>query len=305
MTYTKLFSPKPAPPAGTTGTDPMVDNADPMAYVFSDEIVLAVNVALASGRPLLVRGPSGVGKSSLARAVAAHMGRRVFAHVVNVDTRAQDFLWQNDELKRLRDAQMGAAMDLAQAYITPGVLFWAFDPAGARDVLSQSGRAALAGPPVSGPSVVLIDEIDKADPDVPNGLLEPLGFLSFDLPDLGRRISADTPPLIVITTNEERDLPQAFLRRCVELNIAAPTRDQLVEIAVAQFPSLTRPELEGLADKVLALATAANLGLSTAEFIDTVKVVQTLGIASDDPLFDAVVDATALKSAGDARDDWA
>lgn len=293
--YRRIFD----PPANVPVARSLADRSDAPAYVYSEAVVLAVNVALAAGRPLLVRGPSGVGKSSLARSVASVLGRSLYEIVVTGRTEAQDFLWKTDHVQRLRDAQIGADVADMSRYVLPGPLFWAFDPDKAQSVLTAAGRAQLvpAGHvPAAKGALVLIDEIDKAEPDVPNGLLEPLGMLSFHLDDLGERISAPAAPLILITTNEERELPQAFLRRCIEIDIPPPDAEWLVRVGSAHFPHEARGRLEDIANRLIDRAQTADLAISTAEFLDTVRACRTLDIGPDSPAFAALVAATAAKT---------
>jgi MoxR-like ATPase len=216
-------------------------------YVYTEEIILAVNVAIATGRPLLVRGPSGSGKSSLARSVALSLGWRYYEEVITSRTQAQDLLWRFDTLRRLNDAQAEQIRDTA-AYIEPGKLWWAFDRESARargvlpgspavDPSTEPGLAAKRPQPEHPRAVVLLDEIDKADPDVPNSLLVPLGSWQFPVPETGAVIVArpDALPLLIITTNDERQLPNPFLRRCIIHTLPGPDEDRLVAIATAHF----------------------------------------------------------------------
>jgi MoxR-like ATPase len=240
LTYRKLFDPN-RPPKGRPETDEIVaDRAPPQTFLFDEYLVLAINIARATGRPLLLRGTSGVGKTSVARAIAWHEGWSYVQIVVTSRTLARDFLYQVDDLKRLQDAYARLSISDMRPYLVPGPLFWAFEPEYARSILAASGREALVPSGVetnAANTVVLIDEIDKADPDVPNNLLEPLGRLSFESADLPRPVSAPASrvPLVVLTTNEERDLPAAFLRRCIEHRIESPSGDQLMEIGKRHF----------------------------------------------------------------------
>ena len=194
---------------------PAGDRRDGKVYVYDDDIVLAVNVALAIRRPLLISGPAGSGKSSLAKFVANVMGWRYYEDVVTARTQARDLQWTFDAIRRLSDAQ--ANKDLgAGGYVEPGVLWWAFQPKtaatrGADDETRAKPGFRKAEPPSQDQqgdrAVVLIDEIDKADPDVPNSLLVALGSNEFRIVETNAlvRATADAEPFVMITTNDERE----------------------------------------------------------------------------------------------------
>lgn len=278
MTYTPLFDPR-----GEHAFDPgrayrLGDVAEAPRYVYDDpDIELAVNVALAAGRPLLVRGRPGTGKSSLARSVAGLLGWRYYATTVSSRTAARDLEWTFDTVARLADAQAGPDhLRPHDAYVSPEVLWWAFDPARAMAVARVGNPAATERSPINPGAeraVVLVDEIDKADPDVPNDLLLPLGSFRFEL-DEGPPVEATHPPLVVITTNEERDLPRAFLRRCVILTLRPPVRTRLESIVRSHFPAVDAGLLGRLLDeyeRIEADRVARNLQPpSVAELIDAV-----------------------------------
>lgn len=253
-------------------------------YVFDNEaVVLAVNVALATARPLLVRGAPGSGKSTLAPNVARVMQRRYLELVVTSRTEPEDLLWRFDAVRRLSDAHHGQVEGLG-SYYRPGVLWEAFE--------SDEAQA-----------VVLIDEIDKADPDLPNSLLAPLGAYAFPAPD-GRAVAAPkgAEPLVVITSNDERHLPRPFLRRCVVATLQPPSREHLLQVARAHFGSAHDPELSrAVADVVLAArdraATTDGPVPSTAEFLDTLRACQRLGIDTVSPEWEQLADASLFKPA--------
>jgi MoxR-like ATPase len=266
------------------------DNRDGRVYVYNDpKLTLAVNVAWATERPLLLSGASGSGKSSLAANVARTLGWRYYEHVVTSRTEARDFLYRFDSIRRLNDAQ---AKELKEvwAYVEPGVLWWAFDPVSAADRGSR-GKLPVADratdPNKLGGherAVLLIDEIDKADADVPNGLLVPLGSLQFKVDDVNFTVETRHPPLVIITTNGERELPQAFIRRCVTLELPDPDVKKLVEIATAVIPE-SKPikrMLHSIAHYVLGQGQQELNGLgtkpSTAEYLDTVRACLELNI---------------------------
>ncbi|HEX8704519.1 MAG TPA: MoxR family ATPase [Myxococcaceae bacterium] len=259
-------------------------------YEERDEIVLAVSAALVTQRPLLVYGPPGSGKSSLAGFVAEVLGWRYYEHVITSRTQAPDLLWSFDAIRRLSDAQARKRLPATHHYIEPGVLWWAFAP--------ESARRRGAGPkakPAAAPrdlarwgkspnAVVLLDEIDKADPFVPNDLLVPLDDGWFDVTELNTRIALAKghKVLLIITTNGERELAPAFLRRCVQLELKAPDLEQLQRIAVLHHG----PDQDGLyaqvAKKLLSLREAALVKRarqpSTAEFLDAIQACLELGI---------------------------
>lgn len=271
--YTKLFDPEHV--ERIRGSREFGDRRNRPVYVYDDDIVLAVNVALATGRPLLVRGESGTGKSTLARNAAHVLGRRLYESVITSRSQARDLLYEIDVVARLRDAQAGDDVGDLTDYLRPGPLWWAFD----RRSAARHGTDPCAEH-AEAPGVVLIDEIDKADPDVPNNLLVPLGSLRFDvdeIPGLSVVLKGDAP-LVVITTNEERALPTAFLRRCVELELEAPKRARLEEIGVAHKhrKAFVRSALDAL------FGEEDNDGerpISPAEFVDLLDAAK--GLAAE------------------------
>jgi MoxR-like ATPase len=271
-------------------------------YVYSPNIRLAVKVALATGRPLLVRGAPGWGKSSLAGAVAKFMKWRYLEKVISSRTQARDLMSEVDLIRRLSDAQTGQIDREWRRYIRPGVLWKAFDPLSAQsqEEYFANGATDLAPqaeperPDRITPAVVLLDEMDKADPDVPNNLLVALGSLQFDVDEIGPLTVKARPgavPLIVVTTNDERDLPRAFMRRCVEIELpaldgqdvdGAQRKKLLVEIGTQHLKGrLNRAFVGKVADVILGEAqkAPADDGLllpSPAEFIDTLRAVHEL-----------------------------
>ncbi len=288
MNYHKVFDPASTVilPSRRQSTDGR-DAHDGSVYVYTDRIVLAVNVALVTHRPLLLRGPPGSGKSSLAHNVARVLGRRYYQAVITSRTQARDLQWTFDALHRLRDAQAKEPNKPLASYIEPGALWWAFDPGTARRRGGEDDpKVPDALPPGTGGrragAVVLLDEIDKADPDTPNNLLVPLGSLEFVVSDLNLTVSARVPPLVFITTNEERELPRAFLRRCVTLKLDPPNQDRLVAIAKAHFG----PEDESRYRVIAGLICPDDKPLaddapSAAEFLDAVRASRELKVPAD------------------------
>jgi MoxR-like ATPase len=316
--------PKFAKSAKSGQTEPAMsvggDRRDGLVYVYNDKIELAVNVALATRRPLLLRGPSGSGKSSLARNIARRLGWWYYEQVITSRTQARDLQWSFDTLRRLSDAQARQLKKITNVYIEPGVLWWAFDPASAaRRGFNSAARNVVAAKNLgiapegrkvsSAGAVVLLDEIDKADPDVPNNLLVPLGSLQFRVVETGLTIpiKATRPLLMLITTNDERILPNAFLRRCVVLELDPPNEALLVNIAKEHFGKDTQGIYQEIAKRVLALAPPATTpgakggasqpSASAAEYLDTVRACIELGVKPDtnDETWQAITNATLMK----------
>lgn len=278
------------------------DRRDGMVYVYNEKIELAVNVALATGRPMLVRGPSGCGKSSMARNVARRMKWRYYEQVITSRTQARDLLSTFDSMRRLSDAQATRLREEESYYVEPGKLWWAFDPVSARRRGLAEGVTVEhpAADPGSGPddsgAVVLLDEIDKADPDVPNNLLVPLGSFEFTVRETNTPVVARRPLLLLITTNDERALPSAFMRRCVVLELEPPDADLLVKIAHEHYGPDKLNIYRSIAERVVNAASdsassgrmsagkSASAGQSvpsTAEYLDTVRAFIDLGLSPE------------------------
>jgi MoxR-like ATPase len=280
------------------------------AYVYSQRIVLAVNLALATSRPLFVAGRPGTGKTTLARNVAHVLEAKYYQAVVTSRTRAKDLMWTFDSLRRLSDAQE-REKDLPPraAYIQPQVLWWAFDPTDARtrgataaETVDVADDLVMANPAGRG-AVVLLDEIDKAEPDVPNDLLEALDVARFTVDELDRPRPVVAPSgsrlLLIITSNAERELPPAFLRRCVVLNLDDPTADWLVTVANDRFGVADAAFHRVIADRVMALRTLAReqdlREPSTAEYLNTIEACRKLGIDETSPTWRLVAEALLWK----------
>jgi MoxR-like ATPase len=273
------------------------DNA---TYVYNEDIILAVNVALATHRPLLLAGSPGTGKTALAANVAYVLGWRFYPRVITSRTRARDLMWSFDALRRLGDAQasvhVGAgSLRSREAYIEPQVLWWAFDSDSAR---WRGGKPEIHGiTPAADPglgssteAVVLLDEIDKAEPDLPNDLLEALDTKRFTIEELEppRTIEASHDQVLTfITTNGERELPAAFTRRCIVLKLESPTLEWLVSIANFRFGIKHEPLHRAIAKRLQVLRDAAvrqNMREpSTAEYLDALAACQRLGIDQTSP----------------------
>lgn len=309
MGYKKIFSPRTTVTSKAAKSGGGGDQREGSVYVYTEEIILAVNVALATRRPLLVRGPSGGGKSSLARNVANVLKYRYYEAVISSRTQARDLLWEVDLLRRLHDAQISRddfdfSADM-KPYVTPGPLWWAFDREGA---IEQAGREAEPGrpqPKEAARAVVLLDEIDKADPDVPNNLLVPLGSLQFQVEEMSEEVKTtpERAPLVFITTNDERELPAAFLRRCVELTLPEADEDRLVQIGRAHFPKLAKETLKRVAEHIgNTYISAGDTGKpSPAEYIDTLRACENLEITPGSQEWKNVVRMTLWKHGRSAR----
>jgi MoxR-like ATPase len=295
--YSPLFDDRMSPAVirDLPPSESLADRAQAGQYVFDSPIRLRVNLALATGRPLLVRGPSGSGKSMLARAVADRAGWNFAERAIGSQTQAQDLLYDFDQLKRLQDAQRGDLKGDERPYLRPGPLYWAFNAAHAENLLKETGRPGLVPKELKRdrPWVVLLDEIDKADPDVPNNLLVPLGRLAFEIPEIGIVVETETRqvPLLVLTTNEERELPPAFLRRCIELVIEEPDRDQLVRIAKAHKFTDGALDLAALANLYETAPRPTGQRRNAAEFLDFVRAWQQLELKGDPETRKAVLEA--------------
>lgn len=243
------------------------DVGEKTQHILDKDMIQAVNAALAIGRPLLIWGEPGIGKSQLAKAVAKQLKRAFLHFVADAKTESRDLLWHFDAVARLAEAQIYKATNDAEKctdnpmaiekFIVPGCLWWALNWQTAEIQASYCKRKS----PVvdeccshKNGTVLLIDEIDKADSDVPNGLLEALGSSRFHPQGLDVAVECKgIKPLVIITTNEERSLPDAFVRRCLALHLAFPKdgqEDFLVQRARQNFPDL---------DEKLVLLEAAKM----------------------------------------------
>ncbi|MEJ7669203.1 MAG: MoxR family ATPase [Casimicrobiaceae bacterium] len=226
------------------------------SYIATPDLMLAVNAALALERPLLIKGEPGTGKTLLAEEIARALARPLYQWHIKSTTKAQQGLYEYDAVSRLRDSQLGDAKVAAIAnYIKRGVLWEAF----ASEV----------------PAVVLIDEIDKADIEFPNDLLRELDRMEFYVYETQQTIEAGHRPLVVITSNNEKELPDAFLRRCFFHYIRFPDRDTMEKIVAVHFPDLKKALLAEALEVFFNLREVPGLKKkpSTSELLDWLKIL--------------------------------
>lgn len=235
-----LFNPSLKKPLDLPATGPWRESR----HQFDELTCWAIRASLAAERPLLIRGECGISKSQLARAAAEVIGATFLSIVVNERTESEDLLYHYDAVSRLAQAQVaGAYKDspgqvkellAPEKFIKPGILWWAFNYKSAKKQFEQSAPNAKVPFESTGKgSVILIDEIDKADSSVPNSLLESLDNSGFHVPHIEKDVKLESsgPLLVIITTNEERELPAAFLRRCFVLKLDFP-KDKEEQTAV-------------------------------------------------------------------------
>ncbi len=225
-------------------------------YIATPDLKLAVNAALALERPLLIKGEPGTGKTLLAEEVARALSRPLFEWHIKSTTKAQQGLYEYDAVSRLRDSQLGddRVADIGN-YIKRGVLWDAFDSAE--------------------PAVVLIDEIDKADIEFPNDLLRELDRMEFHVYETHATVEARHRPLVVITSNNEKELPDAFLRRCFFHYIRFPDAATMEAIVGVHFPALKKALLKEALDVFFELREVQGLKKkpSTSELLDWLKLL--------------------------------
>ncbi len=240
-------------------------------YLPSPALVDAVNLAIFLQRPLLIKGEPGSGKTRLARAVAAQLGLPYEEWHIKSTSRARDGLYTYDVVGRLRDAHLAA-----NGQLDPEALERSKDPSSYVQ-MGPLGRAYEN----ERRTVLLIDEIDKADIDFPNDLLLELDEQRFTIEETGNPVQARQPPIVFITSNDEKDLPDAFLRRCLFHYIAFPATARLEQIVAAHFPSAPSGvvsaavrRFEELRTRMLQDKGESGKRVSTSELIDWFRVLQ-------------------------------
>jgi len=234
-------------------------------YVATEDLTVAVNAAVTLERPLLVKGEPGTGKTELARQVAASLGLPMIEWHVKSTTKAQQGLYEYDAVSRLRDSQLGdeRVHDVAN-YIKKGKLWQAFD--------------------APGKVVLLIDEVDKADIEFPNDLLQELDRMEFHVYETGETIKATHRPIVIITSNNEKELPDAFLRRCFFHYIRFPDIDTLRKIVEVHHPGIKDALLTTALTQFYELRDTQGLKKkpSTSEVLDWLKLLLAEDLSPED-----------------------
>ena len=230
-------------------------------YVADPELLRAVNIAMVLQKPLLIKGEPGTGKTMLAEAIAQALDMELIIWNIKSTTKAQDGLYVYDVVQRLYDSQFGTAgVDNIEKYVKLGKL----------------GQAFTAEKQV----ILLIDEIDKADLEFPNDLLWELDRMEFHIPETGKTVIAKHRPVVIITSNAEKELPDAFLRRCVFHYIEFPDKELLAEIVRVHFPDLDEALLTQVLEAFYRIRQLPSIKKkpSTSEIIDWIRALQHGGV---------------------------
>lgn len=233
-------------------------------YVASDELMRSVNIAIALQKPLLIKGEPGTGKTMLAEAISTALGKDLIIWNIKSTTKAQDGLYVYDVVQRLYDSQFGnEGVDDIQKYVKLGKLGAAFT--------------------AEKQAILLIDEIDKADLEFPNDLLWELDKMEFYIPETKETIKAAQRPIVIITSNAEKELPDAFLRRCIFHYIEFPDEQQMTEIIKVHYPDVEEHLLEQVLETFYWIRDLYNIQKkpSTSEVIDWIQALVLGGIDPD------------------------
>ncbi len=233
-------------------------------YVASQQLMASVNVAIALQKPLLIKGEPGTGKTMLAQAVARSLDKELIIWNIKSTTKAQDGLYMYDTIQRLYDGQFGEeGVDDIAHYIKLGKLGEAF----------ESDKQVI----------LLIDEIDKADLEFPNDLLWELDQMEFYIHETKRTVKAKQRPIVIITSNAEKELPDAFLRRCIFHYIDFPDETLMEEIVRTHYPDVEEHLLKNAMDVFYRIRTIRDIRKkpSTSELIDWINALQIGGISAD------------------------
>ncbi len=233
-------------------------------YIASEELMLSVNIAMQLEKPLLIKGEPGTGKTMLAKAVSESLGKKLIVWNIKSTTKAQEGLYTYDTIQRLYDSQFGnEGVDDIANYIKLGKLGEAF----------ESDEQV----------VLLIDEIDKADLEFPNDLLWELDQMEFYIYETKRTVKAKVRPIVIITSNAEKELPDAFLRRCIFHYIDFPDRELMEEIVKTHIPNIEENLLKNAMDTFYEIRTYSQLRKkpATSELIDWLNALMIGGIDPD------------------------
>ncbi len=234
-------------------------------YIIDDDLMLTMNIAIKMNKPLLVKGEPGTGKTALAEAISKALDKDLIVWSIKSTTKAQDGLYQYDVVRRLYDSELGnEGVDDIKRYIKLGKLGEAFD--------SESR------------CVLLIDEIDKADLEFPNDLLWELDRMEFYIPETDETVRAKNPPIVIITSNAEKELPDAFLRRCAFHYIEFPDAELMRKIVLAHYPDIEEKLLEQALDAFFYVREYFELKKkpSTSELLDWISALKLSGLPIDD-----------------------
>ena len=233
-------------------------------YVATEDLQIAVHAAVTLERPLLIKGEPGTGKTLLAGEVSQALGKRLISWHIKSTSKAQQGLYEYDAVSRLRDSQLGdEKVHDIRNYIKRGKLW---------DAFASDERVVL-----------LIDEIDKADIEFPNDLLTELDQMEFFVYETGETVKAQTRPIVIITSNNEKELPDAFLRRCFFHYISFPNKKTMKEIVAVHFPNIRQDLVKDALDVFFEVREAPGLRKkpSTSELIDWLKLLMADEIPED------------------------
>ena len=252
------------------------------SYIADPDLARDVNAAVALERPLLVKGEPGTGKTLLAHAIAEGLKMPLLTWHIKSTTKAQDGLYHYDVVQRLNDSRFGGGdVSEIRRYIKPGIL----------------GKAFMSEERV----VLLIDEIDKADLEFPNDLLHELDAMSFHIPELGETVKAKRRPVVIISSNAEKELPDAFLRRCIFHYIAFPDRTLMERIVRVHYPQVDDEMLAAAIRRFYEIRSIDGLRKrpSTSELIDWLFVLIRGGVPTEEVIKKAPFLSALLKQEQD------